>query len=160
VKILGKWHYLYRGVDLDGQVLDCWLAATRDLPAAEAFFCRTIGSTKCTPVHVVTDKATFYPSAIRAWAPDAKHTATGFYNRVISTNRCERNHGYVKSRLRPMRGLKRVDCAKRLLPALDAMQLIECFVAGSCTRPPHAGERSYVRARNIADVVAHLGQGV
>jgi len=30
VKILGKWHDLYRGVDLDGQVLDCWLSATRD----------------------------------------------------------------------------------------------------------------------------------
>jgi hypothetical protein len=29
VKILGKWHYQYRGVDLDGQVLDCWLSATR-----------------------------------------------------------------------------------------------------------------------------------
>jgi putative transposase len=46
VKILGKWHYLYRGVDLDGQVLDCWLAPTRDLPAAEGVlstnhrFCR------------------------------------------------------------------------------------------------------------------------
>src|SRR6266480_8145968 len=26
VKILGKWHYLYRGVDLDGQVLDCRLS--------------------------------------------------------------------------------------------------------------------------------------
>src|SRR2546425_1202686 len=56
VKILGKWHYLYRGIDLDGQVLDCWLSATRDLPAAEAFFRRTIGSTACTPVHVVTAK--------------------------------------------------------------------------------------------------------
>src|SRR5216684_3004096 len=125
MKILGKWHYLYRGIDLDGQVLDCWLSATRDLPVAEAFFRRTIGSTECTPVHVVTDKATFYPSAIRTWAPDAKHTATGFYNRVISTNRCERNHGYLKSRLRPMRGLKSVDCAKRLFRALDVMQLIE-----------------------------------
>jgi transposase-like protein len=113
-----------------------------------------------TPERVVTDTATFYPLAIRTWAPGAKHTATGFYNRVISTNRCERNHGSVKSRLRPMRGLKSVDCAKRLWPALDAMQLIERFVAGSCTRPPHAGGRSYMRARNIADVVAHLGQGV
>ena len=25
VKIRGTWHYLYRGVDMDGQVLDCWL---------------------------------------------------------------------------------------------------------------------------------------
>ncbi len=90
VKILGKWHYLYRGIDLDGQVLDCWLSATRDLPAAEAFFRRTIASTGCTPEHIVTDKATIYPSAIRKWVPDARHTATGFYNRVISTNRCER----------------------------------------------------------------------
>ena len=161
VKILGKWHYLYRGVDLDGQVLDCWLSATRDLPAAEGFFRGTIASTGCRPEHIVTDKATFYPSAIRTWSVGAKHTATGFYNRVISTNRCERNHGYVKSRLRPMRGLKSVDCAKRLFPALDAMQLIERgFVAPSCTGLPHAGGRSYVRARNIADVVAHLGQGV
>jgi IS6 family transposase len=142
-------------------VLDCWLSATRDLPAAEAFFRRALTSTACVPAHIVTDKATFYPSAIRTWAPNAKHTATGFYNRVISTNRCERNHGYVKSRLRPMRGLKSLDCAKRLLPALDAMQLIERgFVAASYTGPPHVGGRSYVRARNIADVVSQLGRGV
>jgi transposase-like protein len=135
VKILGKWHYLYRGIDLDGQVLDCWLSATRD-----------------------TDKAAFYPSAIRAYAPDAKHTATGFYNRVISTNRCERNHGYLKSRLRPMRGLKSVACAGRLLPALDALKVIERgFVTASCTTE-HAGGRSYVHARQVASIVDQLGQ--
>src|SRR5882757_5030493 len=83
VKILGKWHYLNRGVDLDGQVLDCWLSGSRDLAAARAFFRRTISSTGCTPDHVVTDKAAFYPSAIRTCAPCAKHTATGFYNLVI-----------------------------------------------------------------------------
>jgi transposase-like protein len=95
VKILGKWHHLYRGVDEDGQVLDCWLSPTRDLAATEAFFRRAINSTGCTPEHVVTDRATFYPSAIRTYAAGAKHTATGFYNLVISTNRCERNHGDV-----------------------------------------------------------------
>jgi len=113
------------------------------------------------PEHIVTDKATFYPGAIRVWSPDAKHTATGFNNRVISTNRCERNHGYVKAHLRPMRGQKSVDRSKHLFPALDAMQLIERgVVAASGTGLPHAGGRSYVRARNIVDVVAQLGQGV
>jgi hypothetical protein len=87
-------------------VLDCWLSRARDLAAAEAFFRRTLSSTGCLPEHVVTDKAAFYPSAIRTCAPDARHTATGFYNPVISTNRCERNHGYVKARIRPMRGLR------------------------------------------------------
>ncbi len=161
VKILGKWHYLYRGVDLDGQVLDCWLSATRDLPAAEAFFRRTIASTGCVPEHIVTDKATVYPSAIRTWAADAKHTATGFYNRVISTNRCERNHGYLKSRLRPMRGLKSFDCAKHLFPTLDALQLIERgFVAVPSAGLRLAGGRSYVRASHVAGIVNRLGQSM
>src|SRR5919202_1704240 len=56
VKILGAWHYLYRGVDQNGQVLDCWLSRTRDLAAAEAFFRHTISSTGCTPEHVCTGR--------------------------------------------------------------------------------------------------------
>src|SRR5207253_5735209 len=157
VKILGKWHYLYRGVDQDGQVLDCWLSRTRDLAAALAFFRRS--STGCMPEHVVTDKATFYPSAIRTYAPGAKHTATGFYNRVISTNRCERNHGYVKSRVRPMRGLKSFKCATRVFRALDALQFVERdFVRVPPIRAPCTGGRSYVRARHIAAVITRLGR--
>jgi transposase-like protein len=76
VKILGKWQYLYRGVDQEGQVLDCWLSRTRDLAAAEAFFRRTINSTGCMPEQVVSDKASFYPSAIRTCAPGAIASAT------------------------------------------------------------------------------------
>jgi hypothetical protein len=80
---------------------------------------------------------------------------------VISTNRCERNHGYVKSRLRPMRGLKSVDCANRLLPALEALQVIERgFLPATCTGLPRVGGRSYVHARIIAGIVTQLGRGV
>ena len=161
VKIQGRWHYLYRGIDSEGQVLDCWLSRTRDLAAAQAFLRRTINSTGCMPEHVVTDKASFYPTAIRTCAPGAKHTATGFYNLVISTNRCERNHGYVKSRLRPMRGLKSFACATRLFPALDALQLVERdFVRVASIGAPCAGGRSYVRARRIAGIITRLGQAL
>ena len=108
---------------------------------------------------MVTDKATFYPSAIRTCAPGAKHTPTGFYNLVISTNRCERNHGYVKSRVRPMRGLKSFACATRLFPALDALQLVERdFVRVPPIGAPCTGGSSYVRARRIAAVITRLGQ--
>ena len=140
-------------------MLDCWLSRTRDLAAAEAFFRRTMTSTGCTPEHIVTDKAAFSPSAIRACAPGAKHIATGFYNLVISTNRCERNHSYVKSRIRPMRGLKSFHCAMRLFPALDALQLIERdFVRVPPLGAPCTGGRSYVRACHIAAVVTRLGR--
>jgi hypothetical protein len=75
--------------------------------------------------------------------------ATGFYNRVISTNRCERSHGYVKSRFRAMRRLKCLDCAKRLFPAMDALQLIEPgFVRVAGRGAPLAGW-SYVCARHV-----------
>jgi transposase, IS6 family len=161
VKIQGRWHYLYRGVDSDGQVLDCWLSRTRDLAAAMAFFRRTIASTGHTPEHVVTDKAAFYPSALGTCAPDAMHTATGFYNPVISTNRCERNHGYVKSRLRPVRGLKSFACATRLSPALDAIQLVERdFVRVAPMGAPYSGGRSYARARHVAGIITRLGQAL
>jgi transposase-like protein len=152
---------VYRGVDQDGQVLDCWLSPTRELAAAEAFFRRTSNSTSCMPEHVVTDQATCYPSAIRTCAPDAKHTATGFYNPVISTNRCERNHGYVKARLRPMRGLNSFACATRLFPALDALQLVERdFVRVPPVGTACAGGRSYVRARRTAAIFTRLGQAL
>ena len=141
----------------------CWTVgrrprATYRLPKPSS---DELSHASCTPEHIVTDKATFYPSAINAWAPDAKHTATGFYNRVISTNRCERNHGYIKSRLRPMRGLKSFERAKRLFRAPDAWQLIvPGYVASVCTGVPRAGGRSYMRAYKIADVVTELGRGL
>jgi transposase-like protein len=140
-------------------VLDCRLSQTRDLVAALAFFNRTINSTGYLPEHVVTDKAAFYPSTIRTCAPGAKHTATGFSNPVILTNRCERNHGYVKSRIRPMRGLKSFACATRLFPALDAVQLVERDVVRvPPIGAPYTGGRSYVRARRVAAVITRLGQ--
>ena len=142
-------------------MLDCWLSRTRDLAAAEAFFRRTINSTECMPEHVVTDKATVYPSAIRTYAPGAKHTATGFYNLVISINRCERNHSYVKSRIHPMRGLKSFACGMRLFPALDAVQLVERdFVRVPPIGAPCIGGRSYARARHIAAFINRLGQAL
>jgi transposase-like protein len=92
--------------------------------------------------------------------------AEAFFRRTISStgctpehNRCERNHGYVKSRIRPMRGLKSFSCATRLFPALDALQLVERdFVRVPTIGVPCAGGRSYVRALSIATVITRLGQ--
>jgi hypothetical protein len=69
--------------------------------------------------------------------------------------------GYVKSRIRPMRGLKSFTCATRLFPALDALQLVErdsvhvLPVGAACS-----GGRSDVRARHVASVITRLGQAL
>src|SRR5215472_7271068 len=55
---------------------------------------------------VITDKAATYPPALAAAVPGALHR-TGRYR----TNGVERDHGFLKERLRPMRGLKSVASA-------------------------------------------------
>jgi transposase-like protein len=116
VNILGNWHYLYRGVDENGEVLDCWLSRTRDLAASEAFFRRTMNSTGCMPEHVDTEKP---PSILRSSAPTHRPpsrpplASTTGRSRPIAVSG---THGYAKSRVRRMRGLKSFRCATRLFP--------------------------------------------
>jgi len=42
VKIRGQWHYLWRAVDQDGDVLDILVQKRRDSRAAKRFFRRII----------------------------------------------------------------------------------------------------------------------
>jgi IS6 family transposase len=100
-KIAGRWTYLYRAVDQHGQVVDVLLAAHRDLAAARRFFTRALRA-GTVPVEVTTDRAPVYPRALDELVPSAMHTAEQYANNPI-----ECDHGRLKARLRPMRGLKR-----------------------------------------------------
>ncbi len=73
----------------------------RDTRAARRFFEHAIGTTKVTPVEVVTDHAPVYPGVLEELAPAAWHRTDQDAN-----NRVEADHGRLKARLRPMRGLK------------------------------------------------------
>jgi transposase-like protein len=77
------------------------VSARRDAQAARRFFDRAIGSTKVLPVEVVTDKAAVYPRVLDELVPSVWHRTDRYAN-----NRVEADHGQLKSRLRPMRGLK------------------------------------------------------
>ena len=69
--------------------------------AAHRFFRRAIGTTKVAPVEVVTDRAATYPIVLEELLPAAWHQTERYAN-----NRIEADHGRLKARLRPMRGLK------------------------------------------------------
>jgi transposase-like protein len=106
VKIAGRWSYFYRAIDQHGQVIDVLVCTRRDGAAARRFFTRARrhGSV---PVEVVTDRAPAYPRVLEETAPAARHVMERYANNVI-----EADHGRLKARLRPMRGLKRLASAR------------------------------------------------
>jgi IS6 family transposase len=73
----------------------------RDITAARRFFERAIATTKVAPVEVITDRAATYPVVLDELLPAAWHRTELYAN-----NRVECDHGRLKARLRPMRGLK------------------------------------------------------
>jgi transposase-like protein len=101
VKVAGRWRYVYRAIDQFGQVIDVFVATRRDARAAHRFFERAIGTTKTRPVEVVTDRAPTYPLVVEELVPAAWHRTDRYAN-----NRIEADHGRLKARLRPMRGLR------------------------------------------------------
>ncbi len=105
-RIRGRWHYIYRAIDGRGQIVDAYVSPTRDLAAARRFFEHAIAASGTTPRRVITDKAGTYPPALAVAVPGVLHR-TGRYR----TNGIERDHGFLKERLRPMRGLKSVASA-------------------------------------------------
>jgi transposase-like protein len=111
VKVAGRWRYVYRAIDQFGQVIDVFVSAQRDGRAARRFFEHAIGTTKARPMEVVTDLAPVYPATLEKLLPAAWHRTDRYGN-----NRLEADHGRLKARLRPMRGLKQ-DCSARIVIA-------------------------------------------
>jgi transposase-like protein len=101
VKVAGQWRYVYRAIDQFGQVIDVYVSPRRDAKAAQRFFERAIGTTKVAPAEVTTDQAPVYPAVLEDLLPAAWHRTDQYAN-----NRVECDHGKLKARLRPMRGLK------------------------------------------------------
>ena len=101
VKVGGRWRYVYRALDQFGQVIDVLVSTRRDQDTARRFFHRALGNTQVRPVEVVTDRAAAYPRVLDELLPAACHVTDRYANNLI-----EADHGRLKARLRPMRGLK------------------------------------------------------
>jgi transposase, IS6 family len=101
VKVSGSRRYVYRAVDQNGQVIDVFLSKRRDLKAATRFFAAAIDS-HGEPTEITTDRAHVLARVVMELLPAAFHDTTQYAN-----NRIEADHGRLKARLRPMRGLKR-----------------------------------------------------
>ncbi len=126
VRVGGAWHYLYRGVDSNGDTLDFLLRATRDRNAAIAFFRKTVGASHTTLPRVVNvDKNPAYPIAFEAikheglFRPRSSLRQCKYLNNVI-----EQDHRFIKRRTRPMLGFKRFTTAWRTVRGIEMMHAL------------------------------------
>ncbi|SRR5258708_37816249 len=65
IKVHGKWCYVYRAIDRDGNLVDSRLSEKRDREAAKQFFKQAVAVVGHVPNQVTTAGLTSYPRAIR-----------------------------------------------------------------------------------------------
>jgi len=100
VKVAGVWRYVYRAVDQYGQVIDVYVSRRPNIGAARKFFADVL-TTHGRPAEVTTDLAAPLLQVVDELFPETVHDTEQYSN-----NRIENDHGRLKARHRPMRGLR------------------------------------------------------
>ncbi|MBT2326712.1 IS6 family transposase [Variovorax paradoxus] len=125
VKIRGRWTYLYRAVDRDGQTVDFRLSTNRDVKAAKAFFRKALKTQGRPPVSITLDGYAASHRAVRelpAQNPGWKDTR--LRSSKYLNNRIEQDHRNVKSRTKPMLGFKVFDQAAVTIAGVELLHRI------------------------------------
>ena len=126
VKVRGKWKYLYRAVDSEGNTLDFLLSAKRNTKAAKRFFKKVLNASHTIAPRVITvDKNAAYPPAIETLKTDKSLLkATKTRQRKYLNNIVEQDHRFLKRRTRTGLGFNSFNTARRTLKGYEAMNMI------------------------------------
>jgi transposase-like protein len=122
IKVRGRWKYLYRAVDRDGQTVDFVLTARRDEAAARRFLERAIGR-HGRPKTITIDKSGANTAAIGRYNADHQ-TAINLRQCKYLNNIVEQDHRAIKRMTRPMLGFKSWHSARILLAGIETMHMI------------------------------------
>lgn len=96
VKINGEMHYLWRAVDHEGTVIDCYVSKRRDTRAAKHFLKKMVKKHGI-PKQIVTDKLGSYRAALRALNMPHLHST-----RQCENNQAENSHLHFRRREKMM----------------------------------------------------------
>jgi transposase-like protein len=125
IKLKGRWGFLYRAVDREGQTVDFFLSEYRDIAAAKRFFAQAI-------------EKWGMPQKITLDGYAASHVAVGELQEkgilpaklLVRTNRylnnlIEQDHRRVKQRVRPMLGFKNFEHAALTISGIELVHQIK-----------------------------------
>jgi putative transposase len=133
VKIKGKWAYLYRAVDTEGQTIDFLLTPNRDRDAAEAFLHKAIRR-QGLPEKITIDKSGSNTAAITRYNQTHK-TAIVIRHSKYLNNIVEQDHRAVKRLTHPMLGFKSFWAACCTIAGMEVMHAIR---KGQLRTPGHS----------------------
>ncbi|MGU3401695.1 IS6 family transposase [Brucellaceae bacterium D45D] len=127
IKVKGKWTYLYRAVDRDGQTLEFMLSERRNLSAARRFFKKTIASNGV-PHKIVIDKSGANLAGVQAVNNILKLTGTGEMIEILQVkylnNILEQDHRFIKRVTKHMLGFKAFHSASATIAGIEVAHMI------------------------------------
>jgi len=168
VKVRGKWSYLYRALDKEGNTIDFYLSPTRNAKAAKRFLSKALSGLKDweKPEVINTDKAPTYGIAISQLKAEGKCPQNSVHRQVKYLNNVvEADHGKLKQLIRPVRGFKTLKTAYATIRGFEVMRALRKGQAAifNLTQDIHGEARIVERAFGIgdsalADAVALIGK--
>jgi transposase-like protein len=126
IKIKGKWKYLDRAVDSEGNTLEFMLSATRDRKAAARLLRKALKAKHIKPPRVINvDKNAAYPIAVeelkleKSLKKETKLRQVKYLNNLI-----EQDHRFIKKLVKPGLGFQSFHTAWRTIRGYEIMNAI------------------------------------
>jgi len=127
IKVQGKWMYLYRAVDSEGNTIDFYLSKNRKAQSAKRFFKKSLASYHVSKPRVLTvDKNPAYPKAVKQSKKEkCLPLDVELRQKKYLNNMVEQDHRFIKKRVRLMLGFKSFKTATKTLAGIEAMHMIK-----------------------------------
>jgi len=131
IKVRGRWMYLYRAVDSNGDTVEFWFSERRNLAAAKRFLRKAL-KRHGRPERIVIDGSQTNREAILAC--DTIDQLQDRSRRQLKpirirqsaylNNRIEQDHRAIKRRIRPMLGFKSMASARAILSGIEMVHMM------------------------------------
>ena len=128
IKVKGKFTYLYRAVNKQGETIDFYLSPSRDSASAEHFLRKSLENLKQwqKPKTINTDKNSTYNVAIKNLKEKGEMPNSVLHRKVkYLNNRIESDHGKLKRLTKPTLGFKSLATGRATIAGFEVIRMFK-----------------------------------